>query len=189
MTNKLDELDLKIIHQLQKDGRVSITDLAKKIESSRPTVTNRLKRLIDKEIVLIQGGLNLKKIGFKIANVGIEVKSDESRKEIEQYLTNCPRVLNIFRTPGKANFHLVVWGEDDHTINSTVESFRDLQHVDIVYTQFLGTPIHGNVIIKVEPSQNGVTPCGKICSTCYRYDNEWCLGCPLTSDYMNPLLK
>ena len=189
MVIKLDELDLNLIRQLQKDGRTSITDISKKVGSSRPTVTNRLKRLIDEDLVVIRGGLNLRKFGFKMANVGMEVKSEEARKEVEQYLTNCPRVLNIFRTPGKANIHLVMWGEDDQTINSTVESFRDLQNVDIVYTRYLGTPIHGRVIINIEQMKNDETPCGKVCSNCHRYNNAWCLGCPVTTDYKNPLQK
>jgi DNA-binding Lrp family transcriptional regulator len=40
---KLDDLDFKIIHQLQGDGRISITDLADKVGSSRPTVARLYK--------------------------------------------------------------------------------------------------------------------------------------------------
>ena len=186
MPGKLDELDLKIINQIQKDGRMSITKLAKEVESSRLTTTNRLKRLIDDELVTIKGGLNLRKLGFKLASVGLEVKSDETRQKVEKYLMDCPRVLNIFRSPGKANIHLLVWGENDQTINSTIESFRDIQNVDIVHTQYLGTPIHGDVSINLMPMENSETPCGMVCSSCYRYDNEWCLWCPTTTYYKAP---
>jgi len=186
LVEKIDELDLRIIYQLQKNGRTSITDLANILGASRPTVTNRLKRLIEGELLIIRGGLNLRKFDLKMANVGLEVKSDEARKEVEHYLKDCPRVLNIFRTPGKANIHLLVWGEDDQTINSTIESFRDLQNVEIVYTRYLGTPIHGDAMVKVELSEDDETPCGKVCSACYRYNNAWCLGCPISTDYKNP---
>lgn len=189
MVNKIDNLDLKIIHYLQNDGRISLIELAEKVGSSRQTVANRLKRLMDEELIIIAGGLNPRKFGFKMASVGLEVKKESARKEAETYLKDCPRVLNIFRTPGKANIHLTVWGEDDQTISSTIESFRDLQNVDIVYTHYLGTPVHGNIIINLEPSNNDETPCGMKCADCYRYNNEWCLGCPASKYYKTPLLR
>ena len=142
MVSKVDHLDLQIIRLLQKDGRISVTELAEKVKSSRATVTNRLKRLLDEELIMVRGGLNLLKFGFRMASVGLEVKKEPSRKEVETYLKNCPRVLNLFRTPEKANIHAIVWGEDEHTINSTIESLRDLQNVDIVHPHFLWTPIH-----------------------------------------------
>ncbi len=189
MAKKLDSLDLRILGELQRDGRASITALAEKVGSSRPTVTSRLNRLLDEGVVIISGGLNLQKFGFKMACVGLEVRQDATRKEVEFSLNRCPRVLNVFRTPDKANIHLAVWGEDDQTINSTIESFRDLQDVDIVYTHYLGTPIHGDLAINVQPSGESETPCGRSCKKCHRYENEWCLGCPATVDYKNPLIK
>jgi Lrp/AsnC family leucine-responsive transcriptional regulator len=188
MAKGLDELDLKILGELQRNGRASITDLANTVGSSRPTVTSRLRRLMEDKLVLVNGGLNLKKFGFKVACVGLEVKNDDSRRDVEVYLKGCPRVLNIFRTPEKANIHLAVWGEDDQTINSTIESFRDIMDVDIVYTHYLGTPIHGDLAIHVHTSGSAETPCGRVCHSCYRYDNEWCTGCPVTDDYKNPIL-
>lgn len=189
MVGKLDYLDLKIIHELQKDGRISLTELAKKIKSTRPTVTNRLKRLTDEKLIIIVGGLNLRRFGFKMASVGLEVKKESARKEVETHLKNCPRVLSIFRTPEKANIHLSVWGEDDQTVNSTVESFRDLQNVEIIEVQYLGTPIHGDIIINVGPSNSDENPCGMKCLDCHRYENAWCLGCPASKYYKNPMLK
>lgn len=189
MAKKLDTLDLRILGELQRDVRASITAIAEKVESSRPTVTSRLNRLLDEGSVLIKGGLNLQRFGFKMASVGLEVKQDTTRKEVESSLNGCPRILNVFRTPEKANIHLDVWGEDDETINSTIESFRDLRDVDIVYAHYLGTPIHGSLAINVQPSVESEAPCGRSCKKCHRYKKEWCLGCPATMDYKNPLLK
>lgn len=189
MVDKLDHLDLKIIHELQKDGRISVTDLAKKINSTRPTVTNRLRRLINEELINVVGGLNLREFGFKIVSVGLEVRKEPARKDVETYLKGCPRVLNMFRTPGKANIHAIVWGEDDQTLNSTLESFRDLPNVEIVYTHYLGTPIHGNITVNLVSGGNDEPPCGMECVDCYRYNNAWCFGCPASKHYKNPLLK
>ena len=189
LPNKIDKLDLKILYELQKDGRISITEIAEKVGSSRPTVTSRVRQLLEGRSIIIEAGLNLKVAGFKMACVGLEVRNEDTRRKVEHMLKSCPRVLNIFRTPEKANIHIAVWGEEDQTINSTIESFRDLQDVDIVYTHYLGTPIHGDIGIKVTPVRSEKTPCGKICSECHRYENKWCLGCPITVDYKNPIVK
>lgn len=186
---KLDDLDFRIIHRLQEDGRISITDLAEKVGSSRPTVTNRLKRLVDDGLVLVNGGLSLGRLGFKMACVGLEVMNGDDRRGVEDCLEGCPRVLSVFRTCGKANVHLSMWGEDDQTVNSMIESFRDYPNVEIVYSHYLGTPIHGDVRIRVEPAGQRGPPCGRICSKCSRYVNGWCLGCPCSADYRNPLLE
>jgi DNA-binding Lrp family transcriptional regulator len=186
---KLDLLDLKILSYLQSNGRISITELSEKVDSSRPTVTNRLKRLLEKDLVSIKSGFNLKKFGYKMASVGLEVKKDDIRKQVEDYLISCPRVLNIFRTPDKANIHVSVWGEEDQTISSTVESFRDFPNVEIVYTHYLGTPIHGTVVIGMPNSKEVLTPCGRNCKECHRFINEWCVGCPSSENYHNDFLK
>lgn len=187
MSGKLDELDLKIIRRLEVDGRASVTELAEEVGSSRPTVTSRLHRLLDSKTIIIKGGLDLRRFGYKVAIVGLEVRTEKARKEMEAFLRNCPRVLNVFRTSEKANLLLNVWGEDDQTINSTIESFGDQQNASIIYAHYLGTPIHGDVIINVEARRSDETPCGTKCSECHRYQNAWCRGCPSSSDYKTSL--
>ena len=43
----LDELDKKIVKVLQADGRISIPDLAKQVNTSRPTAYARFNRLLE----------------------------------------------------------------------------------------------------------------------------------------------
>ena len=188
MDKKLDLLDLKIIEELQRDGRISITDIAENVGSSRLTTSKRLKRLIENKKVIIRGGLNAKKMGFQLACVGLEVRSDTGRREVEYRLKGCPRVLNIFRTTEKANVHLSVWGENDQCIKSTIESFREIPDADLIYSHYLGTPMHGELPLSIHTKKFETAPCGQNCSKCYRYTNELCLGCPTTKYYKNPLL-
>ena len=187
--DKLDSLDFKILRELSKDGRTSITDLADRVKSSRPTVTNRLNRMKELGLLDVVGGLNFIKLGYKMATVGLEVKTEDSRKETIEILSKCPRVQSIFRSPKKANIELVVWGESDQTINSTVESFRDISNVNLIDINYLGAPIKGNIILRLDPKGLDETPCGLVCADCHRYLNDWCHGCPDSKDYKNPLMK
>ena len=54
-TNKkkvLDQIECRMIELLQKDGRISNTDIAKQIGLSEATVRTRLNRLIQEEYIL-----------------------------------------------------------------------------------------------------------------------------------------
>jgi DNA-binding Lrp family transcriptional regulator len=189
MGYEIDQLDEKIIRLLNIDGCTSISELAEKAGSSRPTIAKRMKRLKDKKLIINKSGLNLRKFKFRISLVGMEVRTDKTREEIERIAKNCPRVLNIFRTHDKANIHLILWGEDNQTITSTIESFRDQKNVNIIYTHYLGSPIHGDIAIQLQTPQNKEAPCGKVCVDCYRYQNSWCLGCPSTKYFKTPFQK
>ena len=186
---KLDKLDLRILEEPKANGRMSITDLAIRVKSSRPTVTNRLARLQKEGIAIFPAGLDMSNLGLKMALVSLEVSGDENRKRFLEVMGRCPRVQMIFRSTEKANIQVGVWGEDESTIKSCIESFRDLPIVRIVDTNYLGTPIHGTVTIGVELGDDEIAPCGKTCTMCNQYVNEWCPGCPVTIYYKNPLLK
>ncbi len=62
----LDRIDSAIIRLLQKDGRISNTDMAKEIDISEATVRTRLNRLIDTEILQIVAVSNPLKLGFNV---------------------------------------------------------------------------------------------------------------------------
>ncbi|HUS78082.1 MAG TPA: winged helix-turn-helix transcriptional regulator [Patescibacteria group bacterium] len=185
----VDSLDLKIISHLQKEGRISITELAEKIGSSRPTITNRLRRLLEEDIVKVRSGLNLSKLGFKMACLGLDIKDENAWKMMRTVMEGCPRVMSVFRTTEKSNVHLSMWAEDESSLNSTIESFRENPNVEVVYAHYLGTPIQGNAIVNICSGECGNPPCGRDSVECPRYKNGWCRGCPLSSVYKNPLLE
>ena len=71
----LDQVDCRMIELLQKDGRISNTDLAKEIGISEATVRTRLNRLINEEYIQIVAVSNPIKLGFKIVgNIRIHVE-------------------------------------------------------------------------------------------------------------------
>jgi DNA-binding Lrp family transcriptional regulator len=182
---KLDKLDLKILEELKTDGRMSITDLAQRINSSRPTVTNHLEKLRKEGVVKIQTGLDLAKLGYKMAVIGLEVNGER----FYDVMAQCPRVQTMFRTSDIANIQVGVWAEDDTAMKSCIECFRDLPNVRIVETKYLGTPVKGNVTLPLQLGDAEVAPCEKKCVLCDQYGSDWCPGCPVTIFYKNPLLK
>jgi len=70
----LDQIDCQMIELLQKDGRISNTDIAKEIGLSEATVRTRLNRLIEEEYIQIVAVSNPIKLGFKIVgNIRVHV--------------------------------------------------------------------------------------------------------------------
>jgi len=62
---KFDEIDVMILSKLEKNGRLSIRELSKRINLSPPSVTERVKRLEDNGV--IEGytiSINKKKLGL-----------------------------------------------------------------------------------------------------------------------------
>ncbi len=76
----LDALDCQMIELLQKDGRISNTEIAKQVGISEATVRTRLNRLIKEEFIQIVAVSNPIKLGFKIVGtirIYVEIKKME----------------------------------------------------------------------------------------------------------------
>ena len=71
---KLDPIDCKMIRLLQKDGRISNTDIAKEVGISEATVRSRLNRLIKEKVIQIVAVSDPLILGFGIVgNIRIHV--------------------------------------------------------------------------------------------------------------------
>ena len=90
---KLDKVDCNLVRLLQKDGRMSNTGLANELGVSEYTVRNRLKRLIDDEIIRIVAVASPIDLGFEIAGnlkIRIDIKKTydvlENLKKIDSLI-------------------------------------------------------------------------------------------------------
>ena len=96
----LDQVDCQMINLLQKDGRISNTDLAKEIGISEATVRTRLNRLINEEYIQIVAVSNPIKLGFKIVgNIRIHVEIKKMENIIRE-LKNLKPLWFIVQTTG-----------------------------------------------------------------------------------------
>lgn len=62
----MDDIDLKIISMLQKDGRITFKEIAKEVCVSERTVRLRIKNLRDNDMIQIIGVVNPIKVGLKL---------------------------------------------------------------------------------------------------------------------------
>jgi Lrp/AsnC family transcriptional regulator for asnA, asnC and gidA len=80
-----DEIDFKLIRQLQKDSRQKNTILARKLGLSEPTVRRRIANLIKNGMVKFTVILNPEQAGFPVsANISFGVELDKIDKVANQ---------------------------------------------------------------------------------------------------------
>ena len=184
----LDDKDLRVIHSLEGDSRKTVTLIAKETRLSRPTVTNIIERLMKQNLIQIKAGINVRELGFPTACLAIECKLMDQRKDLVRDLSLCPRVLMILEPSEKVNLLVFLYGEDQATLISTIESFRHFSGANLVDILHSGPPAFPSAFhLPIFIEKGELTPCGKTCIECVNYINNECVGCPVVSAYTGPL--
>jgi DNA-binding Lrp family transcriptional regulator len=98
---QLDRLDLEILKLLLVDSRINISDMANKLEVSRPTIRKRLKKLLENNIIKrftveisdeIIGGIH---VFYRFKTI--------DPKELLNYLKDKHEIIGIYVTSGEKN--------------------------------------------------------------------------------------
>jgi len=189
----LDEVDRKIVSQLQRDGRTTFEELAKIVGFSSMGVKKRVDKLLQKRFLKISSLLNVEELDLHAAVVLIEIESSEALERLLHRFKDCPRVVNIFTTLGGYNIIALVVAENRDTLESiSVEkcSLRSSEGIrrsefypigNIHYSPFL--PVREHLTHK----ERTTTPCNVDCRPCNRYKAQKCVGCPATIHYRGTL--
>jgi DNA-binding Lrp family transcriptional regulator len=189
----LDEIDKKIINQLQADGRTTLQEMSKNIGFTSMGTKKRLEKLIKKGTIKVSALINPNVLKLHPAIVMLEMESAEAMQKLLDRFKNCPRVVHIFKTIGGYNLVALVVAETQETLESiSMEkcSLRCSQGIrrsefypisDMYFSPFL--QIRENLAHK----QRKVSPCKVECDPCSRYEAQKCVGCPTTSNYKGTL--
>ncbi|AMC33585.1 Lrp/AsnC family transcriptional regulator [Janthinobacterium sp. B9-8] len=111
-TMVLDELDKRILQQLQQDSSLSNQDLAAKVHASPPTCLRRVKRLIDTGVIAKQVAiLAPEKVGAgltAIVEITLDVQTSEKMQEFEQLAAAEKTVQQCYRVSPGPDFVLII---------------------------------------------------------------------------------
>ena len=128
---KLDKTDKQIVKILQGFGRESASNIAEKLNVSVPTVTERIKKLQDSNIITgFQAILSPVALGLDISAIITVISgSSKSYKEIISEAEGTPEVVQCYSTTGRGSHKLIV-----STRNSTSleELLRRIQRVGLL---------------------------------------------------------
>lgn len=110
MAKSLDEIDLKILKHLQRDGRAQRNKLAEIVHLSVPSVSERMRKLEEKELIAgYYAILNSKKFDFDItAFVFVEVDGSDNYPKFVNQVISEPEVLECHSITGDGSHILKI---------------------------------------------------------------------------------
>lgn len=104
---QLDELDLRLLEELSRDGRATYQALARRLGVSQGTARNRVSRLVRENIVQFAGIVNYNLFpGHFRAMVGLDVDAAHL-KEVAEKLIHLPEVLYLAYATGSFDLLLI----------------------------------------------------------------------------------
>ena len=142
--HKFDELDMKIITELTRDGNISVPNLSKKLGINTSVLYSRIKRLIKKKLIkkfTIVVDESLIGIGVR-ATMGIN-RDPKLKDQIHKALMKTPEVIEISEVTGRFDILITLRAknlEELHTVAigkigkiegiQNTETFVELQRTD-----------------------------------------------------------
>jgi len=142
--HKFDELDMKIITELARDGNISVPNLSKKLGINTSVLYSRIKRLIKKKLIkkfTIIVDESLIGIGVR-ATMGIN-RDPKLKDQIHKSLMKTPEVIEISEVTGRFDILITLRArnlEELHTVAiekigkiegiQNTETFVELQRTD-----------------------------------------------------------
>ncbi|MFP5076707.1 Lrp/AsnC family transcriptional regulator [Rhizobium sp. YIM 134829] len=135
----LDQIDIKILRELQADGRITNVELAARVGISAPPCLRRVRRLEESGIIegyrtVLNGpALGLDLVAFCM--VGLKHQSDANLKAFSAATASWPLVRQAWLVNGDSDFLL-------HCVAQNLTTFQDFvievltanEHVDTVRT-------------------------------------------------------
>ena len=141
---KFDELDMKLLFELTKDGSISVPALSKKLGINASVIDSRIKRLMKKKLIkkfTVVIDDSLLGIGVK-ASVGIN-RDPKLKDNIHKKMMETPEVISISEVTGRFDIIVKVHAKNLEALHSIViekigkidgiintETFVELQKTD-----------------------------------------------------------
>jgi Lrp/AsnC family transcriptional regulator, leucine-responsive regulatory protein len=142
---KLDRFDAKILDALQRDGRLSVVDLAESIGLSPTPCARRIKALESEGVIEGYAAvLNPARVGLAVLAI-VQVKltehTDETVARFEREIQLMDEVTKCLAMTGSYDFILEVYGKDLEALSNVVlkklirvPNVRDLQSSVVLQT-------------------------------------------------------
>ena len=110
VTTRLDEIDRKILAELQADGRMTNVELAKRVGISAPPCLRRVRTLEESGYITgYHAEVNARELGFEVqvfAMVGLDSQAETELRAFEERCRDWPLVRECHMLNGEVDFIL-----------------------------------------------------------------------------------
>jgi Lrp/AsnC family transcriptional regulator, leucine-responsive regulatory protein len=137
----LDRYDVRILHELQIDGRLSNADLAERVGLSAAPCWRRVRRLESEGYILgYHAQINRQKIGLGVmafVRIYAERNTGEVTEQLKRALLQLPEVISCHHVSGEGTFEIEVIATSLDAYSVFVrEVLINLPHVKDLHTSF-----------------------------------------------------
>lgn len=131
MAQGLDEIDIKILKHLQKDGRSQRNKLSEIVHLSVPSVSERMRKLEEKQLITgYRAILDSKLFNFDItAFVFVEVDGSDNYPKFIERINNEPEVLECHSITGDGSHVLKIRTENTASFESLLSRLQSWEGV------------------------------------------------------------
>lgn len=153
MDRKIDEIDWEILKVLQKDARIPLTEVAKRLRMATSTVHERVRKLEYNQVILgYRPILNAEALGFTITAY-IRVKMQRSKSSLDGFLGNFPEVEECHLIAGEDCYLLKVRSLTTSHLKAFIEELGNYQEVVNTNTMIV---LDSTVEYRPIPAPNGL---------------------------------
>ena len=140
ISSHLDEIDYKIYRILNKNGRISDTELGERVDLSRTAARRRRKNLQEENMLKIIGVLVLQEVDLSYADVQVTLSPNASNKAIDEFISHLvdqELVYEVDEYLGRSDILVRVWHASLQDIKSYVTELMQREIVE----EFEITPV------------------------------------------------
>ena len=135
MVPKVDDLDLKVLRELQKNARASYRDIAEKLDVAEGTVYNRVNKMTEMGVIRrFIPDVDYSRLGYDLlALVGLVVEGGRLQ-EVEEKISKDPNVSALYDVTGEYDAVLICRFRDRAGLNRFIKSLLSNPAVKKTYT-------------------------------------------------------
>jgi len=125
---KIDEIDIRIIQELQENARVNLVKIANKLNVSADIIRYRLKNLINKGIIVeFKTEVNFKTLGYNWYKIVLDLKrcSESYEKKILTQIKQIPNLTYLVRCLGEWDYALHIHAKSNEEFRKILLYVRE----------------------------------------------------------------
>jgi DNA-binding Lrp family transcriptional regulator len=130
---QLDGIDLKILSELQRDGRLRNNELASRVGISPPPCLRRVRALLKRGAIrAIRAVLDEKQLGYEVisfVSIRLESQASATLRRFETAIAAMPHVQQCWRISGDADFLLKCVAPDVEAMHQQLLHFAGMPDV------------------------------------------------------------
>ncbi len=146
----MDELDKKIVASLNQNARKSYRQMAKELDVSMSTISNRIRKM--EESGVIKGYIPVidpQKVGYDLlAVIGMRISRGKMIK-VQDRISKTPEVISVYDITGEWDSIIVVRFRNRRELNKFIKWITGMEFVERTYTQIVLNVVKEEVKVPV----------------------------------------